>query len=239
MNSRFNFRVLVLAVALPIVLSASSRCSADTLFSNLAEPLKSATPIADPATSPLPPEIAVYWAAQSFIVGSTPFTVTSFEIIAGESIGSLSAFAELRKADAPGIFGEIDFSAGGLVDTLTVPDLTGANGVRSFSLSGPVALDPSTKYWLVIGNSTGAFEWGYALGNGQTGPGTIFNYADSDDVGATWIYRSNDDPYFIQATGFFPSVPEPTGALLAGGGLLGMLVMSRHRRIRPKSMKTA
>ena len=159
---------------------------ASVLVTNFAEPFRSATPISNPQ----------YWGAQSFLPDSQRYALTSVEAVVGNDSGSSGIVIELRQADANG---DIDLTSEGLLTTFTAPDLTGDPVARLFAPDAAVTLEPGTKYWFILGNfDTGSFDWSYADTANTLGPGSLSNYADSSDGGATWDYRDTEFPYFIQ-----------------------------------------
>ena len=160
----------------------------DVLVSNLAEPVRDKTPIANPE----------FWAAQSFVSDNLRHSVSSIEAIVGNSLDSPQVVAELRKAD---VNNEIDLTAGGLLTTFTFADLPAGNpAAHLFSPEHSVNLEPNTRYWFVLGSSNeGTFDWSYAEGGHFIGPGTLSDFADSSDAGTTWTYGAGPfNPYLIQ-----------------------------------------
>jgi hypothetical protein len=81
---------------------------------------------------------------------------------------------------------------------------------------------------LLGSTNAGSYDWSYANTNFFTGPGSLHEFADSADGGATWSYHSSADfPYFLQVSG--SSIPEPTNVLLFTGLAMGVLARMRRR----------
>ncbi len=187
------------------------------VVSNLSETLRANTPIANPQ----------YWAAQSFFAGTFTGQVTSIDVIAGNAVDAPAAVAELRKAN---IDGEIDTSAAGLLGTFSAPDLSGVEGIRIFLPDNLMTLLPATKYWFILGASNdGTFDWSYAETPYFTGLGSLGNYADSSDGGASWDHRDDAFPYFIRVNARTAPIPEPSVYLVI---ILGLTVGSLRRPTR-------
>ncbi len=190
---------------------------ADILVSNLDQPFRAATPIAE----------LEYWAAQSFNTSDFAIELFSIAAIVGNGANSPAVVAELRRATGPDF--EIDTSPAGLVGTFTAPDMSGATSVRTFAPDSTMTLDATTNYWFVLGSSNaGTYDWDYANEGLFSGPGSLGNYSDSSDGGATWDLRSNDFPYFIEVNGQ-AAIPEPSSAGMAVLMLAGWLVTRRRR----------
>lgn len=200
----------------------SSTATAAVLVSNLAEPLRDASPIGNPGTLPPPPVGDWSWATQSFAPDNTGYDLVSIEAIVGN--GTLnplpSVVAELHDDNA----GDV----GALITTFTTPDVSGAPSARTFTPDNPVTLSANTTYWFVLGVQSpgdGTFFWSYAQGNGSTGPGALLSYAYSSDSGGTWVNFGSDNPFFVRVN----VVPEPASAAVLGS--LGVAFgLSRLRR---------
>ena len=176
-------RAVIQYAAVPFL--CSTACGS-ILISNLNEPYRSATPVANPE----------YWGAQSFVVDAQPYSLSWIEAFVGEATGDPTVVAELRRSDASG---QIDQTPAGLLTTFVPPDVNGPASARVFSPASQVSLEPSTTYWFIMGNSgSGVFDWGYANTGLWSGPGTMGNFADSSTAGKQWTYRDNSFPYFIQ-----------------------------------------
>lgn len=167
---------------------------ADVLVSNLAEPERAFNVIA-------PSD----WATQSFDTDEFAHMLSSIEAIVGNEIGPSGAFAQLRASDLNGNMVE---TPDGVLATFTVPDLTGPRSARAFIPDGSVMLEPATRYYFVLGASIdGTFEWSYAEGNGQVGPGTLAQYEYSFDAGKTWTIFGSDNPFHMAVN--VDAVPPP------------------------------
>jgi hypothetical protein len=175
-------------LAMAILSGSVGSARADVvLVSNVSEPLRFPTPIANP----------VYWAAQSFSVDAD-YTLTSISAILGGASGTPEPVIELRTSVA----GEIDLSAGGLLATFTAPDLSGTESLRIFTPESTIVLAPDTQYWFMVGAATGdGFDWWYVETNVFEGPGSLLVFADSDDGGATFINRDFVFPYTLEVRG--------------------------------------
>jgi hypothetical protein len=194
--------VLAYTVVAFVFVSAPS-IRADVLVSNLAEPLRSSTPMGNNPNPNEPPQTGPwYWAAQSFTTDANVYTLESIDAIVGEASFEPAPIvvAELR-ADDEGTMST-------LLATFTSENLGGPLAAHNFIPDSQVELQPDTNYWFVLGVAQpgdGTFHWGYIDSNESSGPGVIANYADSDDSGATFVYRSNDFPYYLQVNVEVPS----------------------------------
>ena len=186
----------------------------DVLVSNLGSPYRSTSPVGNPE----------FWCAQSFsYTGGGPWQLDSIQAGIRDGLGPPDVVAELRSSTATL---EIDNSAAGLIATFTAPDLSGPAAPRTFLPDSLVTLLPDTLYWFTLGTNTGTFGWDYADDNLSTGFGSLGNYADSSDAGATWTIGGNDFPYFIQVNS---SIPEPS-AVFAIAAASGTILVVRRRR---------
>ncbi len=205
--------------------------NADILVTNLSEPDNPNGPTTV-GNTPGGPDDQV-WGAQSFLTGAASWALTSIDAQVGNATsGAIPVIAQLR-ADTGA--NEIDMSTGGLIATFNLPSLLGANSVRNFSLNANELLAPNTKYWFMIGinagDTTNTFQWDYSNTGNFSGSGSLAEYGQSIDAGATWTYPNN--PYFpwkIQANGF-SAVPEPSNLVLTLAGLSMILCMHRRKAI--------
>lgn len=209
-------RFLSKALFLPIVVGMIvAEVRGDVLVSNLSRPYRATTPIGNPA----------YWAAQSFSYsGGGPVQLDSLQAGIRDGLGAPDVVAELRSATGTG---ELDNSAAGLIATFTAPDLSGPPAPRTFLPDSFVTLLPDTLYWFALGTTnSGTFGWDYAADNMSSGFGSLGNYSDSTDAGATWTVGGNEFPYFIQVNS---SVPEPSASVVIAV-VFGAILSLRRRR---------
>jgi hypothetical protein len=160
-------------VSLLVSIGASAATSfADVIVSNLAEPLRSSTPIGNnPNPVPTPELTPWYWAAQSFVTDENEYQLQSVEAIVGDGSDDPApvVVAELR-ADNDG-------EVGALITTLSAPVVSGPPAARTFIPDASVTLQPHTAYWVLLGVESpgdGTFFWSYAYTNDTTGPGSLF-----------------------------------------------------------------
>lgn len=212
---RLHWSILTLGTIASFLAPPAAR--ADILVSNLDQPFRAATPIAE----------LEYWGAQSFNTSDFAMDLLSVAAIVGNGANAPAVVAELRRATGANF--EIDTSAAGLVGTFTAPDMSGATSVRMFTPDSAMTLDANTTYWFLLGSSNaGTYDWDYANSGLFSGPGSLGNYSDSSDGGVTWDLRGNDFPYFIEVNGS-AAIPEPASAGLAGVLTLGWLATRRRR----------
>lgn len=211
---KLKFLSSLAVIQLFLVSSGTSlTANAATLVSNIAEPTS--------ATTAIP--TAAGWAAQSFATDANSYTLTSVGIVAGNYNGLGDIVAELRA-------GTIN-SIGATLGSFTVPAVTVGSPAALTLTTSPsttFSLAPSTYYWLVLGTTGGAeFGWDYAIGNNQTGPGSLGNYAYSPDNGLSWGQFNSDNPYRIEVNA--APVPLPAAIWLFGSGLVSLLSLPRIR----------
>jgi hypothetical protein len=92
-----------------------------------------------------------------------------------------------------------------------------------------IALAVDTKYWLVMGGSTGG--WGFNNPNTGSGDGYLPNNTLWKVGNATWSSTVNSEPYRLK----IEAVPEPAGLALASGALMFVawtVARQRGTRIR-------
>ena len=188
------------------------------LVTNLAEPLRYATPIGNNPNPVDPPEgsgAPWYWAAQSFKVDDFPRQLVSIAARVGNGSAAPApvVVAELR-ADNGGTIGD-------LIATLTAPDVSAPPSAVEFTPTGAVTLDPQSSYWFVLGSETpgdGTFFWEYINSAFAAGPGVVGNFADSSDSGGAWLYHGSEFPYYIQVNA---TIAPPPVADFDGDGFVG------------------
>jgi hypothetical protein len=88
-----------------------------------------------------------------------------------------------------------------------------------------------TNYWFVLsGNSSdgsGGVDWRFTSSTVTYGPGSLPQFNNSFDGGATWNGPYTGQPYLIQVNG---SVPEPASLVLGSVGIATLLGLARLRR---------
>ncbi len=127
------------------------------------------------------------------------------------------------------------------LETLSGDANPATTGNYTYSASGSgLSLSPNTKYWIVLGVSSGDgnYRWNYTNSSATTGSWTIPStgtYASSDNAGTTWGNFYNGSPQQFEITATAAAVPEP-GTMVMGGLLaLGGSVMSFRRMRRAKA----
>lgn len=190
----YTVKTKIIASACVLVGAISAAARADVLVSNLAEPERDLNIVA-------PSD----WAAQSFVTDKFVHILSSIEAIVGNEIGPSGAVAQLRASD---LDGNMVTTPDGVLVTFTAPDLTGPRSPRVFTPDSIVSLEPGTRYYFMLGATVdGTFEWSYAEGNGQIGPGALAQYEYSYDAGDTWTLFGTDNPFHMQVN--VDSAPPP------------------------------
>lgn len=189
------------------------------LVSNVTEPVRSFNTID-----------SALWAAQSFETDGQAYALTSVRALVGNELSTSGAFVELRSSTP---IGTMETSPAGLVATLSLPDLTGPRALRSFLPPTPIGLEPNTRYHLLFGASgPGSYEWSYAEGNGQMGPGTIAQFQYSFDGGGLWSIFASENPFHVEVR----ALPEPSLGVLVASSLVAIASLRRARgRLRRDS----
>lgn len=94
--------------------------------------------------------------------------------------------------------------------------------ITATSLLNPV-LQPGTEYWVTVSSSpSDAIAWNL------NSTGDMSPQASSTDGGTTWFSPSGMTPSALQVNGM---IPEPSAGLLLGGGLLGLMLLRRFKRV--------
>ena len=205
---------LALLTFAAVVVMAAPAAQADVLLSNLAEPPRDASVLSEDL-----------WAAQSFVTGPDEWTLTSIRAVVGDAEGAPNVFAELREGSVTGT----------LLTTFTLPGFAGAESARTFTPLSTTTLSAGGLYYFILG-VTGAgtsFDWGYAEGNGQTGPGAFQNFWYSEEQGADWTDFGGDNPFFLEVNGRSAAVPEPASwaLMILGFGAAGAMLRTRRTRL--------
>jgi hypothetical protein len=182
--------------ALLTLLTCCTAQAQTVLVSNLAEPLRGATPIGNNPNpvAPPPPGGPWYWGAQSFQSDNQQYRLASIDARVGD--GSMTPLptvvAELH-ADSGG-------TIGALITTFTAPSVLGAPSARTFTPNNAVTLQANAAYWFVLGSAApgdGTYFWQYAEGDNSTGPGSLGGFADTPESGVNWTYSAGN-PFFTQ-----------------------------------------
>lgn len=209
------------------IASLASTTQADVLVSNIGELRRDASTIQENPTE----LVSLPWAAQSFATDSNIHILDSIDTFFGTLTGDPTIVAELR-ADTDGTV------PGALIRTLSLSGSSITSGLPALITLAPTAttnLTVNTVYWLVLGAlGEGSYTWEYAEGNNQSGPGSLGNFAYSDDQGATWANFGSDNPFKV-AVNVSP-VPVPAMTVLFGvgvGGLLSRRRRGQEARVRP------
>lgn len=217
-----RFRRLLRLLPVFAALATVSARADIVLISTLGEPDRIGTdgsPIANPQ----------YWAAQEFRTDGASHLLSSIQAWVGDGLNNPFVVAELRAAT---VLGEIDLTPSGLIDTFTVPDVSGTRSARTFTPLGLNTLAPNTNYWFELGvmPGVGTFNWMYIETSNYTGIGSIpvvSSVADSSDGGVTFVYHDlASRPYKFQVN--VSSVPEPGSLTLALIGLGGAALLRRR-----------
>jgi hypothetical protein len=172
--------------------AAPAAANATVLVSNLAEPVGPTTLM----------EVNL-WASQSFVVDGSNWTLTDITTVVGDLTGDPSIVAELHDGT----------ETGAILTTFALPSFAGPTSARTFTPLSAVTLNAGGTYWFTLRNTgSGSYGWTYALGNGQTGTGSLGAYSYSDDQGATWgvcCGSGTDNPYLFEVNVRPVAVPEP------------------------------
>jgi hypothetical protein len=158
------------------------------------------------------------WIAQGFGTGTNAagYTVNSVQLLMGEASGNPNGFNI-------SIYSKSGNSPQNNLGSLVGSD-PAANGVYTYTASGLI-LSPSTAYYVVVTAATsvaqGAYSWSATSGNNPSirNDGWLGGIYDFSTDGSNWNY-SRDQFFQFSITG--TAVPEPSTAVLAGLGLVGL-----------------
>jgi hypothetical protein len=192
------------ALAASLALASAGAAQAEVLIDNLTEPVRFPAPIG-----------STFWYAQSFLTpAGDGWSLDGVTIRAGALVGAPTVFAELR-ADAGG-------SPGAVLTTFSFGAFgAGPAANEALTPAATVTLAPTAAYWLLMGvTGDGGFDWTYAQGNGATGSGSFWQYAYTEDQGASWTGFGTDNPLMMRVDVTALPVPEPGAAVLLTAGLL-------------------
>ncbi len=193
-------------VAIPICLAmvASMAAYGDVILSNLAQ-------------SPFGTDSGLDAGAESFIVGDTTETLTDVTLELLGTGGSVDV--SLFNDNSSGLPGS---------SLLNLGDLTpSGSGYADYTVTGTYTLEADTTYWVVV-DYLGTPSWGFTLGTGFTGTGTLGDFANSDNGGASWNgpFPPEQGPYLLEVDGS-PITPEPSALVLTAIGLGALLLVKR------------
>jgi hypothetical protein len=204
-------RTLLTFAAVLGVLAAPA-AHATVLVSNLAEPVGPTTLM----------EVNL-WASQSFVVDGSNWTLTDITTVVGDLTGDPSIVAELHDGT----------ETGAVLTTFALPSFAGPTSARVFTPLSNVTLNAGGTYWFTLRNiGSGSYGWTYAVGNGQTGTGSLGAYSYSDDQGGTWgvcCGSGTDNPYLFEVNVRPQAVPEPAAwaLMILGFGAAGAVLRRR------------
>jgi hypothetical protein len=204
-------RFLCVLAALALLLGGAGQVQGDIVVTNLAE-------------SPNNVDSNINAAAQSFTTGGLAETLQSVTLKLLGGAGSIDVSIFSDNADLPGTsklhLGTLTPVGSGFADyTLNV--------ASSFTLAA------NTTYW-VEGNFNGSPDWAYTFSTTFSGSGTLGNFTNSNDGGATWggPFPFSDGPYQLQVNAGAAAVPQPASLTLLAIGGVGLLGYGWRQRKR-------
>jgi hypothetical protein len=208
------------ACGLALLLAAApTMCHAAVIYDNLTQPFAGSDGVGPGGLVEGP----LY---DSFSTGTGPgFLLTGVQLLlsnGGDSFGTASIGIYNNNA------GTSPPSPGSLVATIgTVANssLSGTASVWNVSLSSPLSLAASTRYWVGLSTSNNAsMQWWYASSNAGTGVANEF-FSNSDGNFA----NAGDRPYQMSVS--VNALPEPSTYAMALAGLAcGGYTMFRRRK---------
>lgn len=235
MNSIRSLFVRGLGAA--IILATTAFCSLDAraeiVFGNLGA---AGTNMLAPGMST---EVSdAHWVAQGFTVGATD------TFLSAVALGLTDADATVARVQ---LYADGSGSPAGLpLATLSQAVMGAAPSLYTFDFN--TLLASGSSYWVVASTAeaSGKFAWQF---NDDLGSPTTQNSSGwtaltpvtkvSTDAGGTWTKSDADRPSAISVKAepiSITAVPEPSAAVLAGFGILGVTAMQRTRRQRTKPM---
>lgn len=201
---RVQATALLALLMLAVIVFAAPGTEAAVVVSNLAEPTAGGNAL----------NLGNWWAT-SFTTDAFTYSLNSVDILLDSAASPLGGYFVSVHADGAGSPGAQ------LVNGLLVGSATPPVGTSTYTVGGPVLLNPNTTYWLVQGTTHPTALWGIAVSpsDAETGTWAIGDVEQrSVNQGATWaVFDSNVVQFSVDAT----AVPEPTAlmVLLALGGL--------------------
>lgn len=170
--------------------------------------------------------------AQSFTAGTSSggYTLNSVQIIANGASQTPPFTLSLYSS----VLGQPGLSLGPL--TGSNPGNTFPPGTYTYTPAAPIALLPSTQYWLVAASPTGTYDWiladnlTYTASDGWS-INSSKNWAESINSGTTWAVGFAENFAFdIDATAI--AVPEPSTLITCALGALVLLSCKRRMLMR-------
>jgi hypothetical protein len=143
--------------------------------------------------------------------GGTDAFAQAFQTTVSNTVTVVTANVSMTAANSfLAIYDDVDDAPGSLVATIASGTHPLAAPTDNNVFSGlAVALAPDTKYWLVLGGSTGS--WGDNNSGLGTGPGYLATNTFLPAGSATWHPPKNTAPFRMS----IQAVPEPSSLTLA------------------------
>ncbi len=172
------------------------------------------------------------WFATGFNTGTSPdfLSLTSVKLSIANSGTLPSSNPIIKLFTGPGIDPATEIA------TLTGNSISSGSPVTATFTpsSSPLALSPNTNYWVVLSAVAGdQYGWYTTDENPSAQNGSGFSFVSgrrSTNAGSTW---SNSVTAGVAAVSVeVLAVPEPPAIMLAGLGVVGVVVADRTRRLR-------